>query len=82
MICEGRPDVPFPLACYLSIYVDGVRVWAPGQAEPPNVDQVASIVSLEAIEIYRGPSETPIMYQNTGSACGTVLLWTRTGEKG
>ena len=50
--------------------------------EPPKIDDIASIVSLEAIEIYRGPSETPIAYQNTGSACGVVLLWTRTGEKG
>jgi hypothetical protein len=85
MWCEGYPPpsgIPFAVACYLAIYLDGVRIWAPGQKEPPNIDNVASIVSLEAIEIYRGPSETPIMYQNTGSSCGTVLLWTRTGEKG
>jgi hypothetical protein len=81
MACEG-PPIPFPIACYLAVYLDGIRVWAPGQKEPPNVDDIASIVSLEAIEIYRGPSETPIAYQNTGSACGTVLLWTRTEEKG
>jgi hypothetical protein len=82
MACEIDPRIRFPFACYLAIYMDGVRVWVPGQKEPPKIDDIASIVALEAIEIYRGPSETPIAYQNTGSACGVILLWTRTGEKG
>jgi hypothetical protein len=80
MACEG--GTTFPLACYLAIYLDGIRIWAPGQKEPPEVDNLATVISLEAIEVYRGPSETPVAYQNTGSSCGTVLLWTRTGEKG
>ncbi len=82
MACEINERIRFPLACYLAIYLDGVRIWVPGQKEPPKIDDIASIVSLEAIEVYRGPSEMPIAYQNTGSACGVVLLWTRTGEKG
>ena len=41
-------------------------------------DQVGKVMSdLEGVEIYRGPSEAPIKYQTTGSACGVLLLWTR-----
>jgi hypothetical protein len=79
MRCEGGPGAkPFPVACYLAIYLDGVRLYAPGQREPPDIDP---IVSLEGIEIYRGPSETPTMFQTTGNSCGAILLWARTGER-
>jgi hypothetical protein len=75
-----RPDLAnLPLACYVAVYLDGVRLWAPGQTNPPNLDTF-SIVSLEAVDVYRGPSEAPIQFQTTGSACGALLLWTRTGD--
>ncbi len=77
MICHG--GYPFELACYVSVYLDGVRIWTAGTREPPNVDDFP-VVSLQAIELYRGPSELPTQYQATGSACGAVLLWSRTGE--
>lgn len=77
MACTNR--APFPTACYLAIYLDGTRVWAPGSLEPPNLDDF-TVVSLQAIELYRGPSELPTQYASTNSACGAALLWTRTGE--
>ena len=77
MVCHG--GYPFELACYVSVYLDGIRLWAAGSREPPNVDGFP-VVSLQAIELYRGPSELPTQYQATGSACGAVLLWSRTGE--
>ena len=70
---------PFPPACYLSVYLDGTRLWMSGTAEPPNIDNFGTN-SLEAVEIYRGPAELPVQYQGTGSGCGAILLWTRTGE--
>jgi len=79
MICYTWP-APFPTECYLAIYVDGTRVWTPGSKEPPDINQF-SVSLLEGIEIYRGPGETPIQYQITGSACGVALLWTRTGDR-
>ena len=84
MVCEGSPEPPpasrrFPRGCYLSVYLDGIRVWAPGNKEPPNLDDF-QLASLQAIEMYRGPSELPTQYQATGSACGAILLWSRTGE--
>ncbi len=38
------------------------------------------VVSLQGIELYLGPSELPTQFQATGSACGALLLWSRTGE--
>lgn len=33
--------------------------------------------SLEGIEFYRGPGETPLEYQGARAQCGVLLLWTR-----
>jgi len=73
---RGNPDVTFEVACYFAIVVDGIKLWTPGQHEPPNV-QTYSVVGLDAIEVYRGAAELPVQYQGVGSACGAVLLWTR-----
>ena len=63
-------------ACYMGIYVDGVRLWAPGSVDPPDFDQMRNN-QYEGVEIYRGPAELPIQYQGTGAACGAILLWYR-----
>ena len=75
-VTGGNPDVTFEVACYFAIVVDGIKLWTPGQHEPPNV-QTYSVVGLDAIEVYRGAAELPVQYQGVGSACGAVLLWTR-----
>ena len=61
-------------ACYMAIYVDGVRLWAPGSVDPPDFDQMRNS-QYEGVEIYRGPAELPIQYQ--GAACGVILFWSR-----
>jgi hypothetical protein len=71
--CGGKP---MAAACYMSVYIDGVRLWAAGSRDPPDFDQLRSF-QYEGIEIYRGPSELPIQYQGTGAACGAILLWSR-----
>jgi hypothetical protein len=71
--CSGKT---MPAACYMSIYVDGVRIWAPGSRDPPDFDQMRNN-QYQGVEIYRGPSELPIQYQGTGAACGAILLWSR-----
>lgn len=78
---QGRPPsclsgARFPDACYLNLFVDGLQYWVTGNPEPPNIDRFL-VNGIEAIEVYRGPSETPIQYQRTGAACGVLLLWTR-----
>ena len=74
MNCNGYPMAP---ACYMSIYLDGARIWVWGNSEIPDIDQLISVNGVEGIEAYRGPSELPVQFQATGSACGAVLLWTR-----
>ncbi|MGE0441327.1 MAG: carboxypeptidase-like regulatory domain-containing protein [Gemmatimonadales bacterium] len=46
---------------------------------PPNIDKWRA-EEITAMEIYVGPGRTPIQYQMTGSACGTILIWTRMGR--
>jgi hypothetical protein len=60
----------------MSVYLDGVRIWAPGSPNPPDFDRMGN-THYEGIEVYRGPSELPIQYQGTGGMCGAILLWSR-----
>ncbi len=67
--------------CPLAVYVDGALLWSPGMGElPPDMAPIMAR-QLEAVEVYRGPSETPIEYQATGSSCGVLLLWTRLSDR-
>ena len=59
-------------ACDVSYYLDGNSV-APGTF---HLDDV-SPSSIEAIEVYRGPSETPSRFRQRGTACGLIVIWTR-----
>ena len=75
MTCNG--GFAMPPVCYMTIYLDGVRIWAWGQSEIPDIDQVIAVNEVEGIEVYNGPAELPMQFQATGSACGAVLLWSR-----
>ena len=77
--CPASPQILFSQACYLSVYLDGAQIWAWNQPDPPNIDDYL-VGSLEGIEVYRGPSELPPQFLSTGTPCGAILLWTRTGE--
>lgn len=70
---------PDGASLYFAIVLDGARFWVPGSGEPPDINQF-TVQGIQAIEIYRGPAETPIQYQATNSACGVLLLWTRDGS--
>lgn len=72
--------VPFPKACYLNLFLDGLPVWVNGSAEPPNLDAY-NVASLEAIEVYRSAAEAPIQFQRSRTTCGAVVLWTRRPER-
>ncbi len=61
--------------CPMRLFLDGIPL-AAGSTGPPSID-LWSIADLDAIEVYRGPAETPMMFAGTGGSCGTVLLWTR-----
>jgi hypothetical protein len=58
--------------CYMTIYLDNsVLDRAGGGLDLLSVDEV------EAIEVYRGPSELAVEYRHDGSPCGIVQVWTR-----
>ena len=66
--------------CFLSVVLDGALIWELGNPrQPPDLSGI-SASELQAVEIYRGPSEIPIEFSATGSECGVIVLWTRTGE--
>ncbi len=63
-------------ACQLQYYVDGIFM-------TPNsftVDEM-SIDMIEAIEVFRGPSEVPVRFRQRETGCGLVVIWTREPPK-
>jgi hypothetical protein len=62
-----------PSRCYMTVFLDGMML--PGS---PNVDGLR-VEELEAVEIYRGGSQTPIEFNMVSSNCGVLVLWTRVG---
>jgi hypothetical protein len=59
-------------ACRVSYYVDGSYV--PGGTF--HMDDLSPL-AIEAVEVYRGPAETPVRFRQRDSACGVIVLWTR-----
>jgi len=59
-------------ACSMQYYVDGIFM-TPGTF---TVDEVPP-ETLEAIEVYRGPSEIPARFRQRETGCGLVVIWTR-----
>jgi hypothetical protein len=59
-------------SCAMQYYVDGVFM-TPGTF---SVDEIVP-AQLEAIEVFRGPSEIPARFRQRDTACGLVVIWTR-----
>ena len=60
--------------CSPRIYLDGMRVSLNGM--PMNA--LVPINTLTAVEVYRGPAETPIEYLGVGQdLCGAIVFWTK-----
>lgn len=54
-------------------------VWLDGVPYPDyHIDQL-NRDDIMAIEIYRGPSETPPRFDFQGEGCGTIVVWTQEG---
>lgn len=71
-------DRKSPSACYSQIWLDGVRIYAPGENQVVPDLGAFDVGALQAIEFYSGPSSTPAQFGGSGAACGTLLIWTRT----
>ncbi len=57
-------------ACRPTVYMDGHKL---GSGE--NIDFLATVHSLEAIEVYTSAAQAPAEYW--GGGCGAIVLWTR-----
>lgn len=62
--------------CWMDVYLDGVQVQSWNPALSQSLDSFP-LSSVQAVEVYRGPAETPEQYKQAWSACGVVLLWTK-----
>lgn len=60
--------------CFLSLWVDGVRVGTRSRS----LDEFP-VAHVIAIEVYRGPSETPLQFGGTDASCGALVIWTGPG---
>jgi len=71
-------DVSSKRECYVQVVIDNIIRYRSVAGERPfNIDSVDP--STVAAAEYYSVSQTPLQYQATGSsACGTLLLWTRT----
>lgn len=61
--------------CRPTVFMDGHRL---GSGE--DIDFLASVNSLEAIEVYTSGTQAPVEFWST-SGCGVIVLWTRMEPK-
>lgn len=59
-------------SCRMQIFLDGMRV------ENENIDRI-NVHALEGVEVYRRRGGIPVQFAGLDTACGVVLLWSRTG---
>jgi hypothetical protein len=85
MYCNGLPEcmdrgymlvanggaLSMNSSCKIQLYLDGVRV------ANEDIDRL-SVRALEGVEAYPRSAGVPPQFAGTGSACGVVLLWSRT----
>ncbi|HET7228875.1 MAG TPA: carboxypeptidase regulatory-like domain-containing protein [Longimicrobium sp.] len=64
--------------CLLDVYLDGALVagMSLGMGASMGLNQYP-LQNIEAVEVYRGPSEMPPQYRNSTSTCGVILIWSR-----
>lgn len=74
--------------CLPVVYLDGAMVRQggpmddPDTEERPSLDELIPAQDIEAVEVYDTASEIPVQFMGSGSACGVVVIWTRTGIGG
>jgi hypothetical protein len=76
-LTSSRGRGSFGGGCQPQVYLDGVLMWMePGRVDPSDIVHPEQI---EAIEAYAGAATIPPELNATGSACGVVAIWTRSG---
>jgi hypothetical protein len=71
-LMAARGTTSLASACRVTYYVDGSYV----PSGTFHMDDISPGM-IEAVEIYRGPAETPVRFRQRDTACGVIALWTR-----
>ncbi len=71
-LTRGRNIQSLGSDCRVSYYVDGSYV----PQGTFHLDDMSPLM-IEAIEVYRGPAETPARLRQRDTACGVIVIWTR-----
>jgi hypothetical protein len=80
--CDGDPAMGAPVGlCYADIYLDGAPMFTAGHGTRPFSVNELQASDIQGAEYYAGAASMPIEYNKTGSGCGVLLLWTRTGPR-
>jgi hypothetical protein len=58
--------------CQVAYYVDGMQT----SRGAFHIDDIPA-QDIEAIEVYRGPSEVPAKFRAIDTGCGLIVIWTR-----
>ena len=64
-------------SCLPQLYVDGNRMFFRNAREQADALEAIPTDNIEAVEGYQGAASIPAEYNLTGSACGVLLVWTR-----
>jgi hypothetical protein len=62
---NGRPCAP-------GVVIDGQQL-----INPEVIDNIVHVPAIEALEVYRGPSQTPSRFASADNGCGVVVIWTQ-----
>ncbi len=73
---QGRPAITLGrsgggLVCPPAVFVDGQPL-----IRPEAIDDIIHVAAIEALEVYRGPSQTPARFAGS-QGCGVVVIWTQ-----
>lgn len=79
VLLRGGMSASFTNAlCPPAVWLDGIAV----QGDATGFDwRILPPTDIEAIEVYRSPSEAPAQYGGANSGCGIILVWTRKGGR-
>lgn len=72
---EGMMKGSKPAAGTFALYVDGMRT--NDELVPETLKEMSSS-DVEALEVYKGPSELPM--EALGDACSAIYIWTRRSQ--
>lgn len=64
--------------CAPMVYLDRTLLFDGRKGDIPDLNRL-SVASIEAIEFYAGPAETPLEYSTLNSQCGVLVIHTRRG---